>query len=108
MVSHEAWGYLCDAYGLTEVGIAGLDPEAEPDAQSMAEISDKVRDDGVTTIFYEDLASPKVAQVIASETGASVERLNPLEGLTDDELAQGEDYFSVMRSNLEELRAALS
>lgn len=108
VVSHEAWGYLCDAYGLTEVGIAGLDPEAEPDAQSMAEISDKVRDDGVTTIFYEDLASPKVAQAIASETGASVERLNPLEGLTDDELAQGEDYFSVMRSNLEELRAALS
>lgn len=108
VVSHEAWGYLCDEYGLTQVGIEGLDPDAEPDAQAMAAITDEVRQDGITTIFYEDLVSPKVAQAIASETGATAEQLNPLEGLTDEELAQGQDYFSVMRSNLSELKAALA
>lgn len=108
VVSHEAWGYLCDAYGITQVGIEGLDPDEEPDAKTMAAISDEVRSSGITTIFYEDLVSPKVAQTIASETGATAEQLNPLEGLTDEELAQGQDYFSVMRGNLSELKAALA
>ena len=108
VVSHEAFGYLCDAYGLTQVGIEGLSPDSEPDAARMAQIVDQVKSNGVTTIFFEELVSPKTAQAIASETGAKVEELNPLEGLTDQELAAGENYLSVMRDNLNKLEAALS
>jgi zinc transport system substrate-binding protein len=108
VVSHEAFGYLCDAYGLTQVAIAGIDAEGEPDAQQMAEIAQFVRENNVTTIFSEELVSPKVAQAIASETGATVEELNPLEGLSDEELAAGEDYLSVMRKNLKAIREALA
>lgn len=108
VMSHEAFGYLCDAYGLTQVAIAGIDAEGEPDAQQMAEIAQFVRENNVTTIFSEELVSPKVAQAIASETGATVEELNPLEGLSDEELAAGEDYLSVMRKNLKAIREALA
>ena len=108
VVSHEAFGYLCDRYGLTQMPITGMDAEGEPDAQAMAQIIDFVRQNDVKVIFSEDLVSPKVAEQIANETGASCEVLNPIEGLTDDQLAQGEDYFSVMRSNLDELVSALN
>ena len=108
VVSHEAFGYLCDAYGLTQEPITGMDAEGEPDAKAMAEIVQFVRDHNVKVIFSEDLVSPKVAQQIADETGASCEVLNPVEGLEQDELDAGEDYFSVMRDNLKELVSALN
>ena len=107
VVSHEAFGYLCDAYGLTQLGIEGIEADSEPDPARMAEIQDFVKANNVKVIFSEELVSPKVAQTIADATGAQMEELNPLEGLTDDEIAAGEDYFSVMRSNLDELKAAL-
>lgn len=107
VVSHEAFGYLCDAYGLTQLGIEGIEADSEPDPARMAEIQDFVKANKVKVIFSEELVSPKVAQTIADATGAQMKELNPLEGLTDEEIAAGEDYFSVMRSNLDELKAAL-
>lgn len=107
VVSHEAFGYLCDSYGLTQLGIEGITPDSEPDPARMAEIQDFVTTHHVKVIFSEDLVSPKVAQAIADATGATVETLNPLEGLTDQQLTAGEDYFSVMRSNLQLLETAL-
>jgi len=108
VVSHEAFGYLCDDYGLTQLPIEGIEADAEPDAQQMAKITDFVKQNGVTTIFSEELVSPKVAQSIADATGASVEELNPLEGLSEEELASGDDYFSTMRENLDKLKKALA
>ena len=108
VVSHEAYGYLCDAFGLEQMPIAGMDAEGEPDAQAMAQIIDFVRANNVKTIFSEDLVSPKVAQAIADETGAACEQLSPLEGLTEEQLAAGEDYLSVMADNLDKLVAALN
>ena len=108
VVSHEAFGYLCDAYGLVQEPITGMDAEGEPDAKTMAEIVQFVHDNNVKVIFSEDLVSPKVAQQIADETGASCEVLNPIEGLEQEDLDAGEDYFSVMRSNLDELVRALN
>lgn len=108
VVSHEAFGYLCDAYGLEQEGIEGINADSEPDAKRMAEIADYVRENNIKVIFSEELVSPKVAEAIASETGAEVLLLNPLEGLSDEEMAAGEDYFSVMRTNLEYLKKALA
>lgn len=108
VVAHEAFGYLCHAYGLTQLGIEGLSADSEPDAARMAQIVDFVRANNVTTIFAEELLSPKVAEAIASETGAQVAILNPIEGLDDEALANGADYFSVMRDNLAALEKALS
>lgn len=107
VVSHEAYGYLCSAYGLNQVGIEGLTPDSEPDPARMAEVIDYVRDNKVKTIFFEELVSPKVAEAIAKETGAKTEVLSPVEGLSDKELEAGEDYFSVMEKNLAALKEAL-
>ncbi len=107
VVSHEAYGYLCAAYGLTQIGIEGLTPDSEPDPGRMAEIIELAREKKVTTIFFEGLLSPDVAEAIAAETGATTAVLSPLEGLTDEERAQGADYFSVMRKNLSALKQAL-
>ena len=97
MTSHEAFGYLATAYGLTQVGILGLSPEAEPDPRRLAELRDLVEREGVTTIFAEELVSPKVAETLASEAGVRVAVLNPIESLTDAQEKAGEDYLSLMR-----------
>lgn len=108
VTNHAAFGYLAAAYGLTQVGISGLDPEAEPDPRRIAEIRDLVQQQGITTIFTEDLVSPKVAETLANEAGVGTAVLHTLEGLTDSEVAAGADYLSQMRENLATLRTALA
>lgn len=107
VTAHEAFGWLAKRYGLQQLGIAGLSPEAEPDPRRLAELAALVRRDGVTTIFTEALVSPAVAQALARETGVRTVVLNPLEGLTEEEIARGATYVSVMRDNLAVLREAL-
>lgn len=108
VVAHNAFGYLCNAYGLTQMPIEGLSADSEPDAARMSEIIDFVSQNNVKVIFFEELVSPKVAETIARETGSSTAVLNPLEGISTEAQAAGEDYFSVMRTNLNTLVAALS
>ncbi|WP_088321178.1 metal ABC transporter solute-binding protein, Zn/Mn family [Kineosporia sp. R_H_3] len=103
VTSHQAFGYLAQRYGLTQVGITGLSPEAEPDAKTIAKVTDFVRANDVTTIYYETLVSPAVAKTVASETGAKTAVLDPIEGISDASAAQ--DYLGVMRANLAALRA---
>ncbi|WP_421120284.1 metal ABC transporter substrate-binding protein [Aquihabitans daechungensis] len=103
VTSHDAFGYLARRYGLEQVGITGLTPEADPSPQDVAEVADFVEEHDVTTIYFETLTSPAVAETLASETGASTAVLDPLEGLTDE--SDGSDYLEVMRSNLATLQA---
>ena len=107
IVAHEAFGYLARAYGLEQIAIEGLASEAEPDPARLAEIVDLARLYQAKVIFYEDLASPKVAETVAREIGARTAVLNPLEGITAGQLQAGEDYFSLMRQNLAVLVDAL-
>jgi zinc transport system substrate-binding protein len=107
MTSHAAFGYLASAYGLTQIPIAGLSPDAEPSPRQLADVARFARDHHVTTIFFERLVSPKFAETIAAEVGAQTMVLDPIEGLAKDDLAAGRDYFSVMHHNLTNLEAAL-
>lgn len=107
VTSHAAFGYLAGRYGLEQVPLEGLAPEAEPSARDIARLADVVRSSGATTVFFETLVSPKLAQTVAREAGVGTAVLNPLEGLTDDEIAAGADYFTVMRANLTALQKAL-
>jgi zinc transport system substrate-binding protein len=95
VVSHEAFGWLARAYGFDQHGISGLSPEAEPSPARMREISELVRDNGVTTIYYETLVSDKAAKAISEETGATAVLLDPVEGATG-----GLDYPQIMEANL--------
>lgn len=102
VVSHEAFAYLAEAYGFTQVGISGLSPEAEPSPARIKDVANIVTRDGVTTVYYETLVDPKVAQTLADETGAKTAVLDPLEGLQPN---SDDDYISVMESNLATLKA---
>ena len=103
VTSHAAFGYLADAYGLSQEAIAGLSPESEPTPKRLNEISKEAKADGTTTIFFETLASPKIAQTLADDLNIEAAVLDPIEGISE-----GQTYFSIMESNLEALRKALN
>ena len=107
IVAHKAFAYLCKAYGLNQIAIEGLMPDSEPDPARMEEIIQLAKKKKINTIFFEELVSPKVANTIAKEIGAKTEVLNPLEGLSEEQMDAGEDYFSVMRTNLKQIKKAL-
>jgi zinc transport system substrate-binding protein len=107
VTSHAAFGYLADAYDLEQIPLTGVSPEAEPSAGAIEELVDEVEGEGATTVFFETLVSPELAETVAREAGAETAVLNPLEGLTEDEIDEGADYFAIMRENLAALREAL-
>jgi zinc transport system substrate-binding protein len=104
VTSHDAFGYLADRYGLEMVGISGLAPDAEPSPARLRKIHQVIEDAGVTTVFYERLVSPDVAQTLSTDLGVSTAVLDPVEGLTGD--TETEDYLTLMRANLEALKEA--
>lgn len=104
---HLAFAYLASAYGLNQVSIAGLSTEEEPSSKEMSEIAKFAKNNNVKYIFFESLISPKLSETIAKEIGAQTLVLNPIEGLTEDEINSGKDYFSEMRNNLSNLKIAL-
>ena len=107
VVAHEAFGYLCQEYGLKQEAVEGLTADSEPDSARMKEIIDFCKEEEIKVIFFEELVSPKVANTIASEIGAETMVLNPIEGLTAEQEEEGLDYIGLMEENLEALKKAL-
>ena len=107
VVSHQAFGYLCRDYNLTQHPIMGLSPDAEPRAQDLVNLSKLVKDEGIQYIFFEELVSDKLAKTLASEAGVKTLVLNPVEGLTKAQEQAGDNYFTLMEKNLQNLILAL-
>jgi zinc transport system substrate-binding protein len=107
VTTHAAFGYLARRYHLRQIPITGLSPEAEPTPRDLEGVVERVRASKASTVFFETLISPRLAETVARETGARTDVLDPLEGLSQDELDRGADYLSVMRENLASLRRAL-
>ncbi|BAG21848.1 MULTISPECIES: metal ABC transporter substrate-binding protein [Streptomyces] len=105
ITTHSAFGYLAERYGLTQQGIAGIDPEAEPSPARIQEIHTIAEKEKATTVFFETLASDRTAKTLAKDTGLRTGVLDPLEGITDK--SRGADYIEVMESNLAALQKAL-
>jgi zinc transport system substrate-binding protein len=107
VVSHNAFRYMAKRYGFTTYAISGLSPEEDPSPKRIAELAELAKQHDIRYIFFETLVSPKLSETIASEIGAQSLVLNPIEGLTSDDLAQGKNYVSIMRKNLQNLRTAM-
>jgi len=107
ITSHAAFYYLASTYGLNQISIAGLSQEEEPSSKEMTEIVKFAKSNNVKYIFFESLISPKLSLTIAREIGAKTLLLNPIEGLTIEEIKSGKDYFSEMNNNLINLKIAL-
>ena len=107
VTTHRAFGYLTEAYGLTQVSIAGISPSEEPSAKTLEAVAAYVEEHGVTTIFSEENLPADLADTVARETGATTGVLDTLETLSKEQLDAGDDYMSVMRANLSVIRTAL-
>jgi zinc transport system substrate-binding protein len=104
VVSHDAFEYLARRYHLEVVPIAGLEPDAEPSLARMHDLANLIKDRGVTTVFFETLASPALAQSLAAEVGIRAAVLDPIEGLASSD--PHATYLSLMRQNLAALAKA--
>lgn len=104
---HYAFGYLAHRYGLTHVAAQGFSPDAEPTASELVSLVRQVNDLGIRHIFSEALASPRIAEIIAAESGAGILELNPAGNLSREAVARGTTFRDIMLSNLDKLRTGL-
>jgi zinc transport system substrate-binding protein len=107
VTTHSAFSYLARRYGLTQIPIQGIEPEAEPNPADLAALVKLAKARKVRYVFFETLVSAKLAETLAREIGAQTLVLNPVEGLTKEEEAAGKGYLSVMDENLQNLRLGL-
>jgi len=104
LTTHAAFGYMAERYGLTQISISGLSPDAEPSPDRIAEIHRVAEEQGLTTVFFETLTSPELAQSIADDLHLKTDVLDPIEGITNK--SRGNDYTQIMSSNLSALQQA--
>jgi zinc transport system substrate-binding protein len=107
VTNHEAFNYLSKDYGLEPLSISGLSPEAEPTTKELADLSETIKANNIKYVLTETIASPKLAQTLAKEVGITTLEMNPLEGLSQEEIGSGKNYINIMESNLQNLALAL-
>ncbi|MDF2036458.1 zinc ABC transporter substrate-binding protein [Cytobacillus oceanisediminis] len=108
LVSHSAYGYWEDAYGLEQIGISGLSPTDEPSQKDLTEIIEMVNEENLKYIYFEPNLTNKVAEAVKNETKTEVLTLNNLESITDENIKNDEDYLVIMRKNIEALSTGLN
>ncbi|NJD04362.1 MAG: zinc ABC transporter substrate-binding protein [Ruminiclostridium sp.] len=105
---HFAFGYFAKRYGLDYISpYKGFAPDAEPNPQRIAELVRNMEESGTKFIFFEELVEPKVAKVIAGETGAGMLLLHGAHNISRDELNEGITYIEIMEGNMERLKQGL-
>lgn len=100
IVAHEAYGYLCARYGLTQTAVEGLQGESDPSPAKLAEIAAFAKEHSIRYVFAESAENTKILDILAKEIGGEVLILDPFERGT-------KDYFTVMEENLSALQTAL-
>lgn len=107
ITSHAAFGHLAADYGLRRLAVSGLSPQAEPTPADLQRLAGIVKQEQVGYIFFETLSDPRIAQVLAKETGAETAVLDPLEGLSEEGRKENLDYIKIMQRNIDNLKLAL-
>lgn len=100
IVSHKAFGYLTNDYGLNQISISGLETDGEANPQTVIDIKNYIIDNNITVVYYQEEMNSTIASAIAEQTSATIERLQTVESLSKTQLDSGDDYLSVMAENL--------
>lgn len=104
---HYAFGYFAKRYGLKYVAAQGVSPDAEPTAKDLIALVKQIRENGVQYVFYEELTSSKIADTIASETGAKLLSLSAGHNVTKKQLDDNVSFLAIMEQNLANLKTGL-
>lgn len=107
LVNHDAFSYFAHDYDVKQYSVSGMTPENKPSAKQIAELIKIVKQEGINTVFFEEFASPKVAQTIAKETHTKTDSLRPVENISKDENEKGIGYLEIMEENLQKLKFAM-
>ena len=108
VTQHAAFAYLAARYDLNQISVTGLNAEVEPSAAALATLSDYVKANNISHIYFENNASSQTAETLAEEVGVELAVLSPLEGITEEDQKEGSDYISVMLDNLEALKKSIN
>jgi zinc transport system substrate-binding protein len=104
---HFAFGYLAGRYGLTYLSAYGFSPDAEPTPGQLVKISRILRQQGLNYLFYEELLTPRVAEMLARETGVQLLFLHGAHNISREEFARRVSFVELMEKNLENLETGL-
>jgi zinc transport system substrate-binding protein len=104
---HSAFGYLAERYNLIQISLYGVSPDSEPTSAHLASVAATMRRENLDVVFFEEMVNPRLAQVLASEIGASTRVLSPAGNLTAEAMKQGISFIQVMEKNLQSLREGL-
>ena len=107
-VSHAAFGYIANTYGLEQVAVAGLNSQSEPSQKQLASLVKYAKTHDLKYVLFEQNVSSKLTDIIRKEIGADSLMLHNLGVLTTKDLENKEDYLSLMEYNIETLAKALS
>lgn len=108
LVSHAAYGYWKEAYGIEQIAISGINENSELSQKEISNIIKDIEQQNIDYILFEEMSVSKVAQLIQKEVDATVLPIHNLSVRTDEEVKNKDDYFSLMRKNLESLSTALN
>ena len=108
VTTHAAFGHLDSDYGLKQLAIMGLSPQAEPSPAALNKLIDVMHEEGIKYVFFETLVSPRIAETIAQAAGADTLVLDPLEGLSEEGRKNGDDFIKIMERNITNLDIALN
>ena len=107
LVNHDAFGYFADDYNVEQHSISGMSPDDKPSAKQIAQLIELVKNEKINTVFFEEFASPKIAQTIAKATNVKIDALRPAENISKEENKKGYGYLQIMEDNLEKLKFAM-
>ena len=105
---HSAFGYLAKRYGLVQIPLYGLSPDAEPTPAYLASVVTKMEDERIEVVFFEEMVSPRLAGVLAAEAEASTMLLVHAGNITASREKEGATFIQIMEENLSTLREGLS
>lgn len=108
IVSHAAYGYWEERYGLEEIAVNGVNAQNEPSTQEINEIIDTAEKNDLNAIMVEENIPSDTTDVLQEEIGAEVYTLNNLESASEEEIADGAGYISLMNQNIDNLEKALN
>ncbi|AST92964.1 metal ABC transporter solute-binding protein, Zn/Mn family [Sutcliffiella cohnii] len=108
LVSHAAYGYWEHRYGINQISVTGLSPTDEPSQRQLTEIIKTAQENDIKYVIFDQNITGKIAEMVRTEINAEALTLHNLEALTEEDIENNEDYFSLMRKNIETLRKALN